>query len=169
MPTIDTEGLELSLLKRVQAILTSAALPTSLPWTPDAQIEDLARTGSCMDRFNDGKYRVTYGCVNFIIDGGATVSKCDLRWKVIVDTQDGIVLAKPVMSGKVLERKGTISTEVLSRLGFQVRKICMLGRLEQLLPYGTELIRTRFRIKPVWGLESEVKQAREELVRALAQ
>ncbi len=161
MSTIDVDTLETELRKRVRDMITQANLPKGGSWARNVEIEPLFNTGTAQDRFNDGKYRIKLGMFKFVIDRGTTREGVELRWKITVNTENGEIIAVPILNGSITPTT-LFTPELLEALGFPIRKIGTLGKLLTFVPEGSDAQRMRLGIPVTWGTETSILRLRHE-------
>lgn len=161
MPTVDVDALEVELRKRVRDMIVQANLPKEGPWARGVEVEPLSKAGSITQHVDHGKYQVKIGMLKFVIDRGTTRESVELRWKRTVNTDNGDIIAVPILNGSITPST-QFTPELLEALGFPIRKIGTLGKLLTFVPEGSDAERMRLGIPVVWGTETSILRLRHE-------
>ena len=146
-------------------MLKPSALPTRFPLPKGVVLQDLAKTGSCMDRFNDGKYRVTFEGQSWYFDLGIDSNGVQVKWDVSIDPNTGNIIAQPSFASVI--SGGPDLSKLNNVFGLEPRIIGSLGPLELLVPPDSEFFLNQLDAKNVYVPVDEAVRMRVQLKASL--
>jgi hypothetical protein len=160
---IDKERLALSLRQEVAVMMDKAKLAARLSWPEGVKVQDLAKTGTHADRFNDGKFEVSAPGVSWVFDGNVDARGFEVNWTAEIEPITGSVYAFP-----------SVRTEQVSGdhrgyelLGLRPTLIGVLGPLEAVLP-PIEGLSAEYHLPNVYARVKEARETRAFLARLCA-
>ena len=146
--------------ERLMQILEHSDLPDLIPIPDGITLQNLGNTGSSMDRFNDGKFSISIGKEELILDGGVDETGFVVKWDIRIESESGHIIATPGFVSKISkfykDRLKTIP-------GFEPRMVGSLGRLVPLFPIHIDWLLRQFMHKTVYATVSDVESFRIQL------
>jgi hypothetical protein len=157
---IKKEQLSRAMKIELAGILKTAVLSTRFPLPKGVVLQDLAKTGFYSDRFNDGKYQVTFEGQSWYFDLGIDSQDVQVKWDVSVDSNTGSVIAQPSFASVIT---GPDPSRLSDAVGLHSQIIGSLGPLELLVPPGSEFFLNQLDAKNVYASVDSVAHLRVQL------